>query len=138
MSPLSPDRESKVRQIKAALGQSDRAVHDLFFSLDTFERSAKKSTTGNVSVAWLEALDKLRAELLRARDRLDDLHTGLRAQAVLRKSLIQFAAGVAAWRFALEESDPKEIAAARLRMVRHFNLAAIDARDGASYLKAGR
>lgn len=138
MSPLSPDQQRKVHQITTALGESDRAIHHLFTKLDAFESSAKTSKTGNVSTAWLATLDKIRAELLRARDRLDGLNTGLHAQASLRKSLIQTAAGVAAWRFALGSKDQKEIAAAEARMQHHFNDAAYWGKRGAIYLKQGR
>ncbi|MGI8711630.1 MAG: hypothetical protein ACR2NR_00270 [Solirubrobacteraceae bacterium] len=138
MSPLSQDQQDRVRKIEAAVGESDRAVRDHLSSLDAFERSAVQSATGNVSIGWLQDLDQLRTELLGARDRLDNLNTGLRAQDYLRKSLIETAAGVAAWRFALGSSDPREIAAARVRMRDHFAAAEIDGMQGASDLKQGR
>jgi hypothetical protein len=136
--PLSPDRQHKVSQIKTALSESDGAIHDLFTKLAAFERAAKKTKTGNVSGAWLGTLDKVRDELLSARDRLDNLNTGLRAQGALRTSLIQNAAGVAAWRFALGSQDVNEITAAEVRMQRHFNDAAYWGTRGASYLRQGR
>jgi hypothetical protein len=138
MSPLSPGRQHKVHQIKAALGGSDAAMHHLFSQLDGFEASAKKTKTGNVSAAWLATLDKIREELLSARDRLDNLNTGLHAQGSLRRSLIATAAGVAAWRFALGSKNDKEIAAAQGRMQRHFQDASYWGRRGAIYLKQGR
>ena len=138
MSPLSADRQRKVDEIKAALGKSDQVVHDLFTSLDALEASALKASTGQVSVAWLNTLEGLRNELLHARDRLDKLNTGLRAQGLLRQSLIQGAAGVAAWRFALGSSDINEIRAATARMQHHFANADHTGRQGAISLKQGR
>jgi hypothetical protein len=138
MRPLSQDQRHRVRQIEAALGGADQAVRDHLSKLDKFERSAMQSATGNVSIGWLQDLDELRTELLGARDRLSKLDTGLRAQDHLRKSLVQVAAGIAAWRFALGSSDPREIAAARVRMRDHFAAAETDGKQGASDLKQGR
>ena len=135
---LTAEQQRKVNLIKAALGASDHGIYDHFFSLDTFERSAQKAGSGRVSGQWIETLTKLRAEILRARDRLDGLHTGLRAETQLRKALIQSAAGVAAWKFALESKDPQEINAALLRMKTHFNVAESYGRSGAGYLKRGK
>ena len=138
MSALTAEQQRKVNQIKAALEQSDRAVHDHFASLDRFERSAMKVASGRVSGPWLDTLDKLRTELLAARDRLDQIHTGLSAQRFLRASLIQMASGVAAWRHALGSNDTKQIDAAITSMNRHFAAAEANGVRGALYLKRGR
>lgn len=138
MSELSPERQRKVAEIKDALGRSDRAVYGHFVSLDTFERSAKQTGSGRVSGEWLKTLAKLREELLRARERLDQLNTGLRAEALLRRSLGDAAAAVDAWESALGSSDPDEIAAAMARMENHFAAAERNGSRGASDLKRGR
>jgi hypothetical protein len=135
---LSRDQRRKVRQIRDALGQSDGAVKDHFISLDTFERSAKKTKSGRVSGEWTKTLDKLHAELIRAQDRLDRLHTGLTAQRLLRDSVASMAAAVEAWRDALRSQDPGEIGRLTDRMRRHFAAAETAGRRGTTYLAQGR
>ena len=135
---LTPDQRRKVAQIKAALGGSDRAVRDHFYSLDTFERSAKKYKSGRVAGPWVDTLTKLRGELLGARNRLDDLNTGLSAQVLLRRSLTDTVAAIAAWRTALSSSDPQVISAAITRMQNRFAAAESNGRRGAFYLERGR
>jgi DNA polymerase III epsilon subunit-like protein len=113
-------------------------VRDHFYSLDTFERSAKKYKSGRVAGPWVDTLTKLRGELLGARNRLDDLHTGLSAQVLLRRSLTDAVAAIAAWRTALSSSDPKVISAAITRMQNRFAAAESNGRRGAFYLERGR
>jgi hypothetical protein len=134
---LSPEKARKVARIKAALAQSDSAIHDHMISLDTFERSAKRAGTGRVSGEWLRTFDKLQAELSRARARLADLNTGLRAENDLRRSLRDTAAAVGAWRITMGSSDSAEIAAASARMARLFDSAAAHGERGAARLERG-
>lgn len=135
---LTPDQRRKIAEIKAALATSDRRVRDHFFSLDTFERSAKKYKSGLVSGTWIDTLTKLHTELLSARNRLDDLHTGLSAQVLLRRSLTDAVAAIAAWRTALASSDPQVIGAAITRMQNRFAAAESNGKRGAFYLERGR
>lgn len=134
---LTSGQRRKIREIRQALAASDRAVHDHASGLDVFEGSARAKQSGYVGPPWTDTLAKLRTELLHARDRLDKLHTGLRAQDLLRTSLIQGAAAIAAWQFALESSDVNEIVAARRRMRDHFLKAEQAGTLGAKYLKDG-
>ncbi len=138
MSRVTTERQRKVKRIKAALAASDHAVYERFSSLDAFESSAQKGSTGEVNAAWIATLGKLRDEILAARDRLFGLHTGLRAETALAKALTQAAAGVAAWQFALQVDDPKETQAALLRMKTHFITAEQFGKSGANYLKQGK
>ena len=138
MSRITTEKQRKVNRIKAALGASDKGVYEHFSSLDAFETSAQKGSTGQVNAAWIATLGKLRDDILAARDRLFGLHTGLRAEAALAKALTQAAAGVAAWQFALQVDDPKETQAALLRMKTHFIIAEQHGKAGANYLKQGK
>ncbi len=135
---LSPNQKRKVRQIKDALGRSDHTVYDHFFSLDTFERSAKKAKTGRVTAEWPRRIDGLYRELLLARDRLDDLHTGLRAQGQLRRALGLSAEAMDHWRDALRSQDPQEIDRLSHRMQSAFVAAETAGRRGKRYLEQGR
>lgn len=138
MNELSPQQKRKVDQITEALEKSGSAVYDHFISLDTFERSVRRSTTGRISGEWIKTFTKLRKELLRARDRLDELETGLLAQRQLRKALTQSAAAVEAWQDAMDSDDVKAITAARKRMSHHFDLAAELGTKAAANLEKGR
>ncbi len=135
---LSPDQKRKVAEIKAALAKSDHAVHDHFYSLDTFERSARKARSGRIGVGWPETVGKLRAEMLRARDRLDALDTGLRAQHELRASLTDFAAGFEAWERGLNSGRVSVIEQEAIAMQRHFAQATARGKAGVSHLAKGR
>ncbi len=137
-SDLTPEQKRKIRQIEAALGKSDHALRDHFISLDTFGRSARKAKTGRVSTGWPETVAKLRAELLRARVRLDRLETGLRAQSRLHASLTELVAGVEAWHRGLVSTRAGEVESARASMRRHFAAADELAKRGLADLKRGR
>lgn len=135
---LPPEKARKVREIEAALAKSNNALKDHFISLDTFERSARKVKSGRVSSGWPETVAKLRAELLRARARLDQLDTGLRAQRRLRDALTEAAAAVDAWHRGLRSSNIGEIDAALASMDRHFAKARSLGKAGVADLKQGR
>src|SRR3977135_2663454 len=94
---LSPEQLRKVNQIKAALGKSNNPLKDHFISLDTFERSALQAKSGRVFAEWPKRIAGLQAETLRARGRLDQLDTGLRAQRRLHDALTELAAAFGAW-----------------------------------------
>src|SRR3954464_10940615 len=102
---LTPDQQRKVRAIEAGLGKSDRAIKDHLISIDTFGRSARKAKTGRVFAEWPRRIAGLEAETLAARDRLDGLHTGLRAQSNLRAALTELASAFGAWSRGLSSTD---------------------------------
>lgn len=135
---LTADQKRKVRLIELALAKSDTRVRDHFRSLDVFERSYRKSTSGRISVAWVETLDKLRKELLRAKARLDDLNTGLQAERQLRLALRETALAVAAWRDGMATNDVAAIDRYLERMDRHFAKAERYGRHASVSLKRGR
>lgn len=136
---LSPEQKRKVAQIDAALRRSDRAVRDYLFSFDTFIRAAHKpGASGRVSGPWLDTIVKLQREVLRGRDRLDRLDTGLHAQVLLRRALTHAAAGVGAYRRGMGATDPAEIARAERTLRTEFAAARQAGNLGLSYLKQGR
>jgi len=132
---VPPEKQRLVREIKAALAKSNNPIKDHFISLDTFERHAKKY--GHFS-GLPEIVVKLRAELLRARGRLDELDTGLRAERRLSAALTESAAGVAAWHAGLKSRNLREINAALRSMERHFAKARSLGKAGAADLERGR
>jgi hypothetical protein len=135
---LTPDQLAKIKAINAAVASVDRAVGDHLFSIDTFERSAKKAGTGRVSPEWPRRIAGLEAETLRARDRLDKLHTGLRAQSVLRAALTELASAFGAWHRGLVATDERAVTQAIASMQRHYANAGRLGKSGLADLKAGR
>jgi hypothetical protein len=140
LAALSPDRARKVREIEAALAQSDGVVRAQLKSIQSFERYAQKHVVGrqNYLGSAIHTLELLRGELLRARDRLDGLHTGLVAESLLRSSLTESAAAVEAWRRGLDSNDVHAIDVAIVATKQHFRKAAVFGRAGARNLKSGR
>jgi len=135
---LTPDQQRKVRAIENAVAASDRAVKDHLISLDTFERSAIKAKTGRVTAEWPRRIAGLHNEALRARDRLDRLDTGLRAQSRLRASLTELASAFDAWHSGLSSTDTDVVEHAMARMQRHYTNAGRLGKSGLADLKAGR
>jgi hypothetical protein len=135
---LTPKQRRKVAQIKGALNRSTNALQDHFYSLDTFERSALKYASGKVSSEWVATLVKLHAELLRARDRLAALHTGLRAERAMRDALGELAAAVDAWRRGMAATTPEAVDAATSAARRHFANAEKVGKIALKDLEAGR
>src|SRR5207248_555562 len=91
---LTPDQRRKVALIKETLARSDSDVHIYLTALDAFARSLAKfgrdpTYPGGISPVEREYFHKLSAEVLRARDRLDALRTGLRAERELSASLTE-------------------------------------------------
>jgi hypothetical protein len=135
---LSPAKRAKIKQINKALGKSDNVLTDRFISIDTFQRGAVKAQSGRVSGSWLDTIDDLRKEALRARDRLERLNTGLRAERRLREALTETAAGVKAWHDAMRTSDLAALERAQARMERHFANANHSGRLGHHDLQRGQ
>ena len=135
---LNPDQRRKVREIRAALGKSDRAIHAHFVALDRFERAALNAKSPNVNRAWPRTLDELHGELLTTRARLDRLNTGLRAQELFHKSLGYAAQAVDHWRRALRSRDPRAIARLRHEMQQAFAASASAGQRAEHDLNRGR
>ena len=135
---LTPDQLKKIKAINAAVASVDRAVKDHLYSLDTFERSAKKARTGRIFAEWPRRIAGLETETLRARDRLDKLHTGLRAQSTLRAALTELASAFGAWHRGLIATDEKTVTQAIASMQRHYVNAGRLSKSGLADLKAGR
>jgi len=133
---LPPEKQRLVREIKATLAKSNNPLMDEFISIDTFERSAKKYRRFDKELPVRVA--RLRAELLRARDRLDKLDTGLRAERRLSAALTESAAGVAAWHAGLRSRNLREIDAALRSMDRHFAKARSLGKAGAGAVSVER
>ncbi len=137
---LPPEKERKVREIKAALEESDGFLRAQFVSLASFERYAMKHVVRRLDYlgSAINTLAKIHAELLRARDRLERLHTGLRAESLLRSALTETAAAVDAWRRGLDSTEIREVDASIVVMQRHFKKAGVLGRAGARDLRQGR
>lgn len=135
---LTPSQLQKVKAINAAVASVDRAVKDHLYSLDTFERSARKAHTGRVTPEWPRRIAGLETETLRARDRLDKLHTGLRAQGTLRAALTELASAFNAWHRGLVATDEQAVTKAIASMQRHYANAGRLGKRGLADLKAGR
>ena len=127
----------EIALIEEALGKSDARLHRYARSLAQFDRTAARESMPDLSAQRARILDKIRSELLEALQRLGAIDTGLHAQEDLRQALIASAAGYAAWSFALNSQNFSEIAAARTRMQRHFDVAVDHGERGASRLAKG-
>lgn len=135
---LSLDQRRKIGEIRAALGKSDHAVRTHFAALDAVERAAKKGKTARVTRRWTGTLNELHGELLQARGRLDALHTGLRAQGQLRRSVVLTAEAVAHWRDGLRAGNPKRVAHAKAQMRAAFAAAQVAGRHGEYLIERGQ
>jgi hypothetical protein len=135
---LTPDQVNKIKAINTAVASVDRAFKDHLASIDTFERSARKARTGRITAEWPRRIAGLEAETLRARDRLDKLHTGLRAQSLLRAALTELASAFAAWHRGLVATDERAVTQAIASMQRHYANAGRLGKRGLADLKAGR
>jgi hypothetical protein len=121
-----------------ALGKSDRDVHVHLTAIDGYARTLMKfgpdpKYDAGVSPVELQYFAELRAELLRARDRLDALHTGLRVERELSAALTESAAAVDEW-----HRGPATIDRAQAAMQRHFVIADRHAKAGLADLTRGR
>ena len=87
----SRERRRKIDLIKTTLGKSDRHVHTYLLAIEGDASSLRHFgpdpafTVGAAPVELGYSL-KLRDELLRARDRLDALQTGLQAEVELSRA----------------------------------------------------
>lgn len=135
---LTPEQTRKVKAIEAALGRSDRVLKDHLISINTFGRSARKAGTGRVAAEWPRRIKGLQTETLAARDRLDRLDTGLRAQRILSSALAELASAFGAWQRGLSSSDIEVVEKALASMQSHCTKADRLGKSGLAELKAGR
>jgi hypothetical protein len=135
---LTPTQRRKVKAIENAIASVDRVVGDHLASIDTFDRTARKVNSGRVFPEWPQRILKLQAETLRARDRLQRLDTGLRAERVLAAALAELASAFASWHRGLVATDEDVVTAAIASMQRHHRNAGRLGRSGLADLKAGR
>jgi hypothetical protein len=140
---LTREQRHKVGLIKDALGKSDHEVGHYLHEIVTNQQSAVKFPDpqlgpGRLSEISLDQFDKLRSELLSARDRLDALHTGLRAERELSDALTESAAAVAAWGRGMGSDDVATVDRAQSRAARHFTHGDHLAKAGLADLKRGR
>jgi hypothetical protein len=135
---LTPEQTRKVKAIVNALAKSDRLIKDHLISIDTFERSAMKVRSGRVTAEWPRRVAGMQSETLAARDRLGQLHTGMRAENTLRAALAELASAFGAWHRGLSSSDADVIDDALAHMKRHYANAVRLGKSGFLDLKAGR
>jgi hypothetical protein len=135
---LTSAQRRKVKAINDAVASVDRAVRDHAASIETFERTARKVNSGRVFPEWPQRILGLRAETLKARDRLMRLDTGLRAESVLAAALAELASAFAAWHRGLVATDQDVVTASIASMQRHYRNAGRLGRSGLADLKAGR
>jgi hypothetical protein len=138
----TPARRRKIRLIKEALGKSDRNVHTYLDVIESDALSLIKfgpdpKFPGGVAPIELSYFDKLRAELVRARDRLDALHTGLQAERELSRALTELALAVNEWHRGMATTDAATIDRAQAAMQRHFTTANRYAKAGLAGIKLG-
>jgi hypothetical protein len=141
--PLSPKQRHKIHLITDALGISDHDVGTYLTQILANQRAAvqfpdPKLGPGRLSPTSLGYFTKLSTELLRARDRLDALQTGLRAERELSDALTQSAAAVAAWQRGMGSDDGLTIDRAQATAKRLFTGADKLATAGLADLKRGR
>jgi hypothetical protein len=129
-------QRKKMAQIKTALDKSDRAVATNFARFDQ-SVAAAKSAGKPVGSRQARELDGVYRELLKARDRLDKLQTGLQAQSLYRHSLVLTAEGVDQWRKALRSTNPDVIAQCDTRMGNAFAAAQDAGQQAAHALERG-
>jgi hypothetical protein len=141
---LKPEQRRRIRLIKQELAKSNgelhRCWHEILKEEDSAVRFGPQASYGgrlfsDVSVRFRAQLG---AELLRARDRLAALHTGLQAEHELRQALTAAAAGADAWYHALSTDDARKISDAEKAMSRHFADADRLHRAGLANLEKGR
>jgi hypothetical protein len=139
---LTPAQRRKIKQIEAALGKSDTNVVSYVDLIGGYERSLLRfgpdpKYDNGVSPVELRTYLSLRDELLSARDRLDALHTGLRAERELSSALTEAAAAVTQWRRGMATSDPLTIDRAKAAATRHFAAGDRLGKAGLANLKRG-
>jgi hypothetical protein len=140
---LTREQRHKIGLIKNALGKSDHDVGHYLHEIVTNQRAAvnfpdPQLGPGRLSKISLDQFDKLRSELLSARNRLDALHTGLRAERELSDALTESAAAVAAWGLGMGSDDAATIDRAQSRAARHFAHGDHLSQAGLADLKRGR
>ena len=135
---LTPAQRRKVKAINDAVASVDRAVRDHVASIETFERTARKVNSGRVFPEWPQRILGLQTETLQARDRLNRLQTGMRAQHNLAAALAELASAFGAWHRGLVATDEDAVTAAMASMQRHYRNAGRLGRSGLADLKAGR
>jgi hypothetical protein len=140
---LSPKQRHKINLITDALGKSDQDVGTYLKQILANQNAAVKFPDpqlgpGRLSSTSLGYFTKLSTELLRARDRLDALQTGLRAERELSDALTQSAAAVAAWHRGMGSDDGLTIDRAHATAHRLFAGADKLAKAGLADLKRGR
>lgn len=135
---LTPAQRRKVKAINDAVASVDRAVRDHLASIDTFDRTARKVNSGRVFPEWPQRLLGLQTETLKARDRLNRLQTGMRAEHNLAAALAELASAFGAWHRGLTATDEDVVTAAIAAMRRHHRNAARLGKSGLADLKAGR
>jgi hypothetical protein len=141
--PVSPERRHKIHLITDALEKSDHDVGTYLKQILANQDAALQFPDpqlgpGRLSPTSLGYFTKLSTELLRARDRLDALKTGLRAERELSDALTQSAAAVVAWHRGMGSDDGLTIDRAHATAHRLFVGADKLAKAGLADLKRGR
>jgi hypothetical protein len=118
-------------------------MHVYLNAIDGYARSlirfgADTRYAAGVSPVELRYFIKLRDEFLRVRDRLDALHTGLRAERELSQSLTAAAAAANEWHRGMATTDGATIDRARTRVQHHFRRAGQLGAAGLADLEKGR
>jgi hypothetical protein len=100
--------------------------------------AARKLNSGRVFPEWPQRVLGLQTETLKARDRLNRLQTGMRAEHNLAAALAELASAFGAWHRGLTATDEDVVTAAIAAMRRHHRNAARLGKSGLADLKAGR
>lgn len=139
----SRERRRKIDLIKKTIGKSDGQVHTYLVAIDGDAKSLRNfgpdpAFKVGVAPVELQYFVKLRDELLRTRDRLDGLHTGLQAEVELSRALTASAAAVDEWHRGMDTIEGAAISRAQISMNHHFAAAERHAKAGLAALKAYR
>jgi hypothetical protein len=147
---LTPDQQRKVALINSTLGLSDEKLKNDLSSIETFARDCTNPSLNvygchgyydnlvEYTPEWPARVRSVHDELLRARDRLDTLNTGLRAERLLSAALGEAAAAFGDLAAGLTSNDQAEIEQKLASMQGHWTTANAIVKAALTSLEQGR
>jgi hypothetical protein len=147
---LTPDQQRKVALINSTLGLSDDRLKNELSSIETFARDCTNPSLNvfgchgyyddlaGYTPEWPARVRSVHDELLRARDRLDSLNTGLRAERLLSAALGEAAAAFGDLAAGLSSNDQAVIEQKIASMEGHWTTANAIATAALTSLEHGR